>query len=220
MRKLMPLAALCGLSLTACVSVGDRSLQVSPATTLVTQTGSGLVLDLPSSQVRIRPSDDDMLHATAVFFCDPENQRCLKNAERAAIVHEQKGDASYLSFEPGSAYSTRHADIEVTVEVPSIESLRVKVAAGDIDIESPTACVTARTTAGDLSIRAPLESAGSVHLDANVGDAELRTPSGEVFNDRSMLVGAEVHWDEGPGPCELSAKLTAGAIGVTLTDAR
>jgi hypothetical protein len=38
-----------------------------------------------------------------------------------------------------------------------------------------------------------------------------------VFDERKLLVGSEVLWEEGQGNCKLKAKLQAGSLDVELT---
>ena len=53
-------------------------------------------------------------------------------------------------------------------------------------------------------------------LDAAFGDASLAVRDGYIEGRRSMLVGAEVDWNGGEGPCELFVDLQFGDIDVEL----
>lgn len=205
--------------LTACISSGERDFKVEPPATLTTQVANELTLQFDSGDVRIVPSSDDRLRASATFYCDQTNAQCLKNAAKASIVHQQRADHSTIRFEPGGAYTTRHANVIYRVEVPRVDLLKVSFDAGDVRIDSPTACLRASGAAGDINITAPFASVASVTLDANLGDANLQTPSGMANDRRPLLVGSEIEWTEGPGNCALNAKLTAGSISVRLEDA-
>ena len=55
-------------------------------------------------------------------------------------------------------------------------------------------------------------SDGTVWLDANFGDASLRLQDEGIEGRRPLLVGAEVFWDQGKGPCDLAVDLGAGDI--------
>lgn len=202
------------------VAVADsRDVPVSPATELTTQVGSELTIDLPSGEVHIGVSDDDQLHASVDFYCRADHSVCFSNADRARIVHEQRGDSSVIRFKPGSAYTTRHANLTFKVLVPAVEQLSVAMDAGDLNIESPTGCLSVRAGAGDISVRAPAAGVAGAILDANVGDTSLRTPTGRVQNRRTMLVGSETRWAGGVGDCDLRVKLQTGAINAELVDA-
>ncbi|GAB5413832.1 MAG: hypothetical protein Cons2KO_14350 [Congregibacter sp.] len=204
--------------LAACISSGERDFKVEPPASLTTQVAPTLTLEFSSGDIRVLPSADEKLRATATFYCDQSNSQCLKNAAKASIVHQQRAEHSTIRFEPGSAYTTRHANVIYRVEVPMVDSLKVSFDAGDVRVDSPTACLKASGAAGDLNITAPYESVASVSLDANLGDANLITPAGLASDRRPLLVGSEVEWAEGPGNCAMNAKLTAGAISVRLED--
>ncbi|MFK7830284.1 MAG: hypothetical protein AB8B57_10935 [Congregibacter sp.] len=218
-RRVLLLASpllLSTLSLTACISTGDREVEITPATSLSTQVGKFLNLEFPSGDVTVVPSTDGQLHASARFFCNVDSKQCPKNADKASIVHEQNGERSVILFKPALSYSTRHANIVYRVEVPDVARLSIDVDAGDFSINSPTACLSVSAGAGDLQIDVPLSDVRGVTLDANLGDANLQTPEGYADDERTLLVGSEIVWDKGPGACDLDAKLQAGAINVRL----
>ena len=203
---------------TGCVSTGPRELEIKPDTALSTAVAPRVVLDFSAGDIRVVPSEDDQLRASVRFFCNAGSDTCRNNAARSRILHTREEGVSTVSFKPGSAYSTRHADIFYRVEVPAVESLEVTMGAGALTIDSPTGCVSARGTAGDIKIRVPEALVGSVTLDANLGDSNLSTTTGRAEDRRTLLVGSEVEWTEGPGECRVNAKLTAGAIDVILQE--
>ena len=206
------------LPLVGCVSSGVRDVEVTPPKTLDTQIGSSLVLNLPVGDFVVESSEDDLLHVAVRFFCSADGETCRKKAQEAGIVIAQQGDTSTLSFKPSSAYTTRHADLRFTVQVPDIEELDIDMDAGALAVGLPSGCLNVRAGAGDVSIQVPAASVGTVKLDANIGDANLQTPGKEVFDERKLLVGSEVLWEEGTGSCTLRAKLQAGELSVRLTE--
>ena len=206
------------LPLGGCISTGERDVEIIPATTLSTQVGSFLSLEFPSGDITIDPSSDSQLHASARFFCNAGSAQCPKNAAKAAIVHEQSGDHSVIRFKPSLAYSTRHAAVIYRVAVPDVARMKIDFDAGDFKVDSPTACVSVSAGAGDLLIDVPMRDVRRVSLDANIGDANLRTPAGYADDQRTLLVGSEIEWSDGPGSCDLDAKLQAGAINVRLNE--
>lgn len=204
------------VALSGCVSSGVRDVEVTPAKTLATQIGSELTLIFPSGDIVVEPSDDGQLHAAVAFFCSADSEACRKNAGKAGIAYTQQGEMSTLTFKPSSAYTTRHADLRFRIRVPVIEQLTIEMDAGALSIDSPTGCLNVSAGAGEVSIRAPAKSVGSVSLDANIGDSSLRTPGGDVYDERKLLVGSEVQWEQGTGSCELRGKLQAGSLEVEL----
>ncbi|WOJ97115.1 DUF4097 family beta strand repeat-containing protein [Congregibacter brevis] len=216
MRRLL-LTPIILLPLTACVSSGVRDVEITPAASLDTKVGRELVLLLPAGDFTIEPSMDDELHATARFFCNSQSDTCREKAAEAGIVHALQGTTSTLSFKPSSAYTTRHADLRFLIQVPAVEQLDIEMDAGDLKIDAASGCLNVKAGAGDVSISAPASSVARVKLDANIGDASLRIPDGEVFDERKLLVGSEVLWEEGTGSCQLRGKLQAGDLNVRLT---
>ncbi|MFT4767861.1 MAG: hypothetical protein ACI8RN_000990 [Glaciecola sp.] len=212
-------ASLVLVPLAGCVSSGVRDFEVTPSQTLDTQIGSRLTLLLPSGNFVVEQSPDEQLHASVRFFCNADSETCQKNAMEAGIRHTQQGEQSTLSFKPSSAYSSRYADLRFLIRVPEVENLSIEMDAGALKIDSATACINVKAGAGEVSIRAPAASAASVSLDANIGDSSLRTPSGDVYDERKLLVGSEVQWDEGSGRCQLRGKLQAGNLDVELVAA-
>lgn len=216
MKSTLLVVVLAAPMLSACISSGVRDQRIEPARTLSTQTGSHLSLEFPSGEVRVTRSSDLQLHASASFYCNSDSEACRSNAERARIVHDQRGEHSTIRFEPGAAYSTRHADLVFTVSVPPVTRLDVEMDAGSLQIDSPTGCLSASAGAGEITISAPANDVARVLLDANFGGTELSTPDGRVSEQRALLVGSELVWEAGSGACDLRAKLQAGGIDVTL----
>jgi hypothetical protein len=208
------------LPLLGCVSTGVRNVEITPSKTLDSQIGSELTLLFPSGDVQIDSSEDDQLHVVVKFFCNAESETCPENAAKAGIVHTQSGEHSTLSFEPSSAYTARHADLRFRIRVPEVRQLNVDMDAGALRLASRNGCVNVSGGAGEVTITAPAATVASVSLDANIGDASLKTPAGAVFDERKLLVGSEVLWEEGKGSCNLRAKLQAGSLDVELTAPR
>ncbi|MDP5053916.1 MAG: hypothetical protein NWP69_09000 [Congregibacter sp.] len=205
------------LPLMGCISTGVRDFEVTPPTTLDTQVGSDLVLLLPSGNIVVESSRDDQLHASVRFFCSADSDTCRKKAQEAGIVHTQQGTTSTLSFKPSSAYTTRHADLRFRIQVPAVDQLSIEMDAGSLSVDMNSGCLDVKAGAGDVTISVPVNTVKKVMLDANIGDANLSIPDGEVFDERKLLVGSEVLWDQGAGSCNLKAKLQAGEVSVTLT---
>lgn len=206
------------LVLSACAGTSDRSMKVTPNNALSADVAQVLVLQLPSGDVTVRPSPDDQLHATTVFYCAEGGDRCRKKSEAAKIHLQSEDKTSTLSFSPGSSYSTRTANINIDIAVPVVEQLVVDMPAGALTVESPTACIRLKLGAGDASIRAPESDVASVDLDTGLGESSLRTSSGQADESRPLLVGSEVNWDKGSGNCDLRGRVRAGSLSVHLID--
>jgi len=216
MPRALTVMALSVTLLSACAGNSERTVETPSAKAVNVSVDPVLELQLPSGDVRIVQSEDDLLHASAVFFCAEGSERCARNAQEARIVHETDGQTSVLRFLPDSAYSTRFADVRVQIALPPVEALEVHMGAGALQLASPTACLSVKAGAGDVAIKAPFDDVASVALKAGVGEARLRTPDGGGEEQRPLLVGSKVNWSEGPGTCVLGASLTAGSIGVRL----
>ena len=91
---------------------------------------------------------------------------------------------------------------------------------GELTIEGLEADVSADLGVGELTIRMNPAMVGSVSLDAGVGEAKLYGAGTAVKGRRSMLVGSEVFWDEGPGAARLRADVGVGEATVFLESAK
>lgn len=209
------LAALAGCSSFA---YDERATAIDVRKTLVADISEELLLDIPAGDVEIEPSEDGRLHVSLTYYCGADSEKCLRMAQDAEIVHAFSGRRSTISFQPGSAFAARHAEMVYLFQVPPTDRITVNMTAGDLDIRRLNSCVSVVMGAGEVNVLQPAGNVRSVTLDANFGDATLYHPDGRVDNRRKLLVGAESSWRGGSGPCDSHVNLQAGEISYRLTD--
>ena len=124
------------------------------------------------------------------------------------LVHQLVG----LSVEGGDLTLE---SLLVVVRLRSRE-LAVNMTAGELHVSGVDACLSVDMGAGDVEIQAPADMVGRVALDAGIGDAHLSVGESSYEAPRSWLIGAELLWEQGTGPCDLVVDLQAGDINVSL----
>ena len=72
--------------------------------------------------------------------------------------------------------------------------------------------------AGDIDLEVAKNLMRSVDIDTGVGDASLTVDGNIKKQHRSLLIGAEVHWHDGSGDCDMRVDLQAGDAKIRLTD--
>lgn len=172
-----------------------------------------LELDLPYGDVAIEPGDEARVVVTA--RCKKNRESCTRHLERIEIRERVRGDAVEILVDevPSSA---RGFEMRVEVTVPRRLGLSVSMQAGRVRVEGHEGDLQVHLKAGEVEVRMPHEAVRSVDLDADVGDVTLRLPEGRGRSRRSLLVGAEAHWDEGDGQARVDVSVLAGEVKMRL----
>ena len=214
------LLVLSTIVLSACASHPDRAKLKSVApdsvATVSLDGATRVELVIPIGEARITPTDSGVVRASLGVLCKPESKKCRRRAEALQLEVRRIDNAILIVPNITSRSGYGNGDVLYRAEIPPSVSLVVDMGYGDLEIEGHASDLDVKLSAGDVSIRMPVESVANVMLDAQVGDAELNLPSVHIDGPRKLLVGAEVEWSEGEGKHSINARLNAGAIDVEL----
>ncbi|MDX1570403.1 MAG: hypothetical protein R3200_07950 [Xanthomonadales bacterium] len=216
MKRLLLLAL---LACQGCVEIRERDQDLFQPRFLEDElpAGARVHIRIPAGEVEITNSSDSVLSASLTIRCDDLSGSCAGNLSDVDFVYEDipGGGGVRLSLSEDRARRYRQSSVEVKIAVPEGRPLTIDLTAGDLDI-AVSNCLTADVEAGDVDLLMPPSSVKSIHLDAGVGDARLTAAGFDIAPQRSMLVGAEVHWTEGGGSCDIKVDLQAGDIRAEL----
>ncbi|MDX1572178.1 MAG: hypothetical protein R3200_16970 [Xanthomonadales bacterium] len=213
---------LCGALLitSGCViDARERDTLIEPVRNveIVVPADATIFVRVPAGDVDITNSPDDLLRGQMRIMCPDRESRCAKRLGDLEFTTETSADEVRVALSRDGMWQFRHGNVEVDLQVPSEHTLNLDMSAGDVNVEVAN-CLAADIEAGDASFSVPLDRVRSVDLDTGVGDAALSVDGDWRAGRRSMLVGAEVHWHEGPGECEMMVDLQAGDLRVDLVD--
>jgi hypothetical protein len=141
---------------------------------------------------------------------------CRSYRERLRLVARSEEGVVRVELVGLSKWSLRRLDLEGRVVYPRWAPLTVRLGAGVADVVTGERGVEVSMGVGELTIRSPLQSVGSVALRTRIGDASLTGAPREARAVRPLLVGARVEWSEGPGPVAIRARLGIGDARVVL----
>jgi len=221
MRSILALSLAGMLALIgACASVpeSDEYVAIGDPQTLA-DIGLGerpVTIEFPAGELMVEGVDSGDLVARLVIRCQTARESCLERAAEVSLGRHDDGAGIRLAVENAPLLKLAGAQLNLSVEMPAASDLLIDMGYGDLTVTGIAGCLVIDMNAGDVEVVGPLTSVASVWLDAGTGDATLHTPMKTIEGKRSWLVGAEVDWRQGPGPCRMDVDLNAGAIEVTL----
>jgi hypothetical protein len=105
-------------------------------------------------------------------------------------------------------------ELEGVVRVPRGMEIEVELGVGELEIKDLTGDLRVELGVGEINAWIDKDKTRAVTLDAGVGEVELYGAGTRLEGRRSMLVGSEVHWDEGPGQSRVFLEVGVGEISV------
>lgn len=190
---------------------------------LPVSSSTTLDIKLDVGDVTVVSTNSNQLSAEMIIKCPGIDSRCAKRLADLDWVSAITGEQLTLMTNRHSASklsSLRYRDAEITIriEIPKVKQVNIEMVAGNLRIDNVDACFDIDMDAGDIDLEVTRDAIGSVDIDTGVGDASL-TVDGSLENQhRPLLIGAEVHWHDGSGDCEMKVDLQAGDAEIRLTD--
>ena len=217
MRKLtLGSMALLLITATATTIASDQNKQTLQ---LDVSNAQSISLDIPAGKLVVQGVKGSKLQAEVKATCkdkkaeDPAACQALLNALNWSKKVDKNAEIALM---PTKITDYEDITVEVKITVPENKPLNVKLAAGELQINGTSACLTAEVNAGNLVINLKEAQLASALLKSKVGDVSLTTTTGEkISGDRAMLVGADLNW-KGKGSCHLKANLLAGEAQLIL----
>ncbi len=208
--------ALLLITATATTIASDQNKQTLQ---LDVSNAQSISLDIPAGKLVVQGVKGSKLQAEVKATCkdkkaeDPAACQALLNALNWSKKVDKNAEIALI---PTKITDYEDITVEVKITVPENKPLNVKLAAGELQINGTSACLTAEVNAGNLVINLKEAQLASALLKSKVGDVSLTTTTGEkISGDRAMLVGADLNW-KGKGSCHLKANLLAGEAQLIL----
>jgi hypothetical protein len=142
---------------------------------------------------------------------------CEKYRNRLRLEPRETDEGVEVRLVGLPKYKMRKLRLDGRVQVPRWSPLTVKVGIGDVDIYSDAKDLLVEMGIGDLTVRVPSDSVGTVQVATRIGDATVSVSDGpSIHTKRRMLVGARVNWTDGEGDATISVGLKIGDAKVVL----
>ena len=196
----------------------DYSLYSAPRTTQFTPDGR-IEVRIPAGEVEFVEAEDSDFHAELEVFCPAPDSHCARKLADLDWQVDNTRRGTVVSLQPHGAFASRNADVRIRVALPAAVDTHIDMKAGEL-IANVNSCLTVDMEAGDLRITVPESLLRSAALDVGIGDAAIRSRGKTRDGRRSVLVGAESYWDNGPGNCDMKVDLQVGDGLIEIADDR
>lgn len=174
--------------------------------------GQDLRFDFPVGDLHFIGTDGDRVEVELDIHCKQSSSRCLDSMEEIELVARRSERRLTLEVDRHPKWLWDSLELEGEVRLPAERALTVDMGVGQLEIDDVAADLTVDMSVGEVWIKMPAEAVRAVHLDVGVGDAEAEFPDSWVEGRRSLLVGAEVTWDDGPGAARVDVDLGVGDV--------
>lgn len=190
--------------------VGDTPLlfPIAPAEPISIRFGIG--------ELEIVAADVSEVRAELHVACkDLPESRCAAYRERLRIEARRTDQGTEVVLVGLSKWKLRRVDLEGLITVPRDSPLTAEIGIGEVDIFAGSEDLEVHMGIGDLTVRVPESSVGSVAVVTRIGDASL---TGNVHHagHRRKLLGAALDWSAGPGDARVEVGLRIGDAKVVL----
>ncbi len=178
--------------------------------------GQSIHVDFHSGDLEIEAGASDRVEIEVEIECKWNHRDCEDLLADVEIKWRSSDRRLYLEVEGLASWRRARVEVEATVRLPAQAKLFVEMAAGRLTIDGPTNDVRVDMGAGELRLWMPESAVEGVSIDVGVGDAKFRGKSDYLSGRRSMLIGSELDWDDGPGKARIDIELGAGDATVWL----
>jgi hypothetical protein len=147
------------------------------------------------------------------------SERCREYHRDLAFAIKASGDTITVGFNKSDLGSHGEGDMTLRLTVPRLAGIALNMPAGRVDVkEIAVGSLVVDVTVGDITISTPKREVSTIDLDANFGDASVRSSGRNEHAPRSKLVGAEMHRQISDIGATIRAEVQFGNIQVSLTD--
>ena len=178
--------------------------------------GSPLEIGLKVGEMTVETAPIDKVVVEVTARCREESEqecfRRLEGIQTEALISDESSTVRVT----GVSKRYHRMEVKAKFTVPEDSSLAVRMYAGELDVEGGGQDLDIRLKFGDVTVHQPLVETQSVLADANFGDAEIHTESGDPEPRRPFLVGSRVTWEDGEGDAAVAVNLSAGSAVVYL----
>ncbi len=178
--------------------------------------GQAVLLDFPAGELEIEAGPEGRVEIELEIECKWRGSDCRDLLDDVEIVWRSRERRLFLKVEGLATWRLARVEVTAAVKMPAQAALDVDMAAGRLAIDGLANDVRVDMGAGEVRLWLPESAVESVAIDVAVGDARFRGKAANVTGRRSMLIGSEVQWNDGPGKARIDVELGAGEVTVSL----
>lgn len=178
--------------------------------------GQAVHIDFPAGELEIEAAPESRVEIELEVECKWRRSDCRDLLDGVEIVWRARERRLFLEIEGLATWRLARLEVSATVKMPARAALDVEMGAGRLLIDGLTNDVRVDMGAGEIRLWMPESAVESVSVDVGVGDAKFQDRKEYVSGRRSLLIGSELHWDDGPGEARIDIELGAGEATVWL----
>lgn len=192
-------------------AAGGEVREINRSFTLEKQTS--IRIDIPVAEVSVVGIDGRTVEAEFTATCKRESDcdDVLKHLDFESHGSQRLLRVDFVGY---PKWGKGRLELEGVVRVPKSVEVEIELGVGELEIKELENSVRVELGVGEINAWISRATTRSVTLDAGVGEVELYGTDRRVEGRRSMLVGSEVHWAEGPGKARVFLEVGVGEISV------
>ncbi len=208
----LPVALL--LCLAASPVDAERYLQAEPRV-FPLEGATRLRVEFPVGSMTVEGDEGTTVRALVRVDCRRhDTDECARQARRIRVDHRVSDGRLSIDVSGIRKEMTSRISVEMRLLVPRRMQSRFEMGVGNLTVSGMTADLEAELGVGELTIKGEERHFHAVAVESGVGDATIRTRSGDI-RERGFI-GHTAHWDDGRGASTLSAHVGVGKAEVNL----
>ena len=177
---------------------------------------SQLKVEFPVGTLSIEGDDGTTVRSLIRVDCrEQDSHDCARQARRIRVDHHVSGGR--LSIEVTGIrkdMGTPRVNVEMHLLVPRKLLSRLEMGVGKLAVTGMAADLEVELGVGELTVKGDQRDYTTVEAESGVGDATIRTRSGDIRE--KGFIGHTAHWTGGRGSGSLKAHVGVGQAEVTL----
>lgn len=205
------LLALLAVTLLPCAVVAGELRDINQTFSIGEQTG--VRIDIPVAELEVLGSNGDSIEIEFTASCKRDHD-CKDVLDQLEFETHGSRNTLRIDLVGYPKWGKGRVELEGSIRIPRRLEVEVELGVGELEIKELSGDLRAELGVGEINAWVDKGTVRTVTLDAGVGEVELYGAGTRLEGRRSMLVGSEAFWDEGPGEARIFLEVGVGEISV------
>lgn len=198
------------------LSVAEASERRSIAETFAIQPGQTVRVEMAVADLEIEATDRTDVSVELQVRCRWQIRECESAIEQLELDSRASSRRLTIELIGHSSWRSSILEVEGLIEIPRTSPLDVKMGVAELDISGQREDLRIDIGVGRVRARMAKGSIGEAFIDVGIGQVRVLGADGQPDERRSLLMGTDVRWDDGPGKSELDIEVGVGEVTVRL----
>jgi hypothetical protein len=199
---------------TATVAIAEKTKNLTETYTL--EPDQRLRIEVPVGELKVMPGKGQKIEIDLRVTCKWGTSNCDKALEDIHVSADSSERRLVLEIDGYPKWQMKWIQTEGTIRVPAAATVSVEMGVGELEIEGLSGDQYIELGVGQVSVWADKSDLHSVAVEAGVGNAELHGTDSRVEQHRSMFIGNDLYWKDGPGKAKIKVEVGVGEANVWL----